>query len=98
LVDPYSIRLERVKNVLAGEKEHVLSTLNSDARLRLIDDTMREMEGWACFQPPKPRHVAKPQVHVTRRQAVEQKPKIDRNQPCPCGSGKKYKKCCGANR
>lgn len=23
--------------------------------------------------------------------------KINRNDPCPCGSGKKYKKCCGAN-
>jgi preprotein translocase subunit SecA len=22
--------------------------------------------------------------------------KISRNDPCPCGSGKKYKKCCGA--
>ena len=21
-----------------------------------------------------------------------------RNDPCPCGSGKKYKKCCGENR
>ncbi|MGI9337682.1 MAG: preprotein translocase subunit SecA [Gammaproteobacteria bacterium] len=28
-------------------------------------------------------------------QAV-QSPKIQRNAPCPCGSGKKYKKCCGA--
>ena len=28
---------------------------------------------------------------VTRSQ-----PKIGRNDPCPCGSGKKYKKCCGA--
>ncbi len=24
-------------------------------------------------------------------------PKISRNDPCPCGSGKKYKKCCGAS-
>ena len=24
------------------------------------------------------------------------KPKAGRNDPCPCGSGKKYKKCCGA--
>ena len=24
--------------------------------------------------------------------------KIGRNDPCPCGSGKKYKKCCGANK
>lgn len=27
---------------------------------------------------------------------VEQSPKIGRNQPCPCGSGRKYKKCCGS--
>jgi uncharacterized protein YecA (UPF0149 family) len=26
-----------------------------------------------------------------------QQPKVGRNDPCPCGSGKKYKKCCGAN-
>lgn len=24
-------------------------------------------------------------------------PKISRNAPCPCGSGKKYKRCCGAS-
>jgi preprotein translocase subunit SecA len=33
---------------------------------------------------------------------VGQKPqkigKIGRNDPCPCGSGKKYKKCCGKNK
>jgi len=27
---------------------------------------------------------------------VRREPKIGRNEPCPCGSGKKYKKCCGA--
>ena len=26
---------------------------------------------------------------------VRKHPKIGRNEPCPCGSGKKYKKCCG---
>ncbi len=26
-----------------------------------------------------------------------EKPKVGRNEPCPCGSGKKYKKCCGLN-
>ena len=25
---------------------------------------------------------------------AHESPKIGRNQPCPCGSGKKYKKCC----
>ena len=28
---------------------------------------------------------------------VRESPKIGRNEPCACGSGKKYKKCCGAN-
>ncbi len=28
---------------------------------------------------------------------VNEKPKIGRNEPCHCGSGKKYKKCCGRN-
>ncbi|MBQ7457368.1 MAG: preprotein translocase subunit SecA [Desulfovibrio sp.] len=28
-------------------------------------------------------------------QPVRAKPKVGRNDPCPCGSGKKYKKCCG---
>ncbi len=26
---------------------------------------------------------------------VREAPKVGRNDPCPCGSGKKYKKCCG---
>jgi len=28
---------------------------------------------------------------------VRETPKVGRNDPCPCGSGKKYKKCCGRN-
>jgi len=28
-------------------------------------------------------------------QVVRNSPKIGRNDPCPCGSGKKFKKCCG---
>ena len=28
-------------------------------------------------------------------QIVRETPKVGRNDPCPCGSGKKYKKCCG---
>ena len=30
------------------------------------------------------------------RPLVRESPKVRRNDPCPCGSGKKYKKCCGA--
>ena len=32
------------------------------------------------------------------RTVVRETPKIGRNDPCPCGSGKKYKNCCGKNQ
>jgi len=34
-----------------------------------------------------------PRITPIKRDA----PKVGRNDPCPCGSGKKYKKCCGQN-
>lgn len=42
------------------------------------------------------------QMHSGRSQAahegpVRHEPKVGRNDSCPCGSSKKYKKCCGAN-
>jgi SEC-C motif domain protein len=33
--------------------------------------------------------------HTPSVTLVRESPKIGRNEPCPCGSGKKYKKCCG---
>ena len=33
-------------------------------------------------------------VHPPAEQYVRAGPKVGRNDPCPCGSGKKYKKCC----
>ena len=36
-------------------------------------------------------------INWVREQAgIKIVPKVGRNEPCPCGSGKKYKKCCGA--
>jgi hypothetical protein len=35
--------------------------------------------------------------YYTHETYVRHEPKIGRNDPCPCGSGKKYKKCCLAN-
>jgi preprotein translocase subunit SecA len=34
----------------------------------------------------------RPKADPVRREGK----KVGRNDPCPCGSGKKYKKCCGA--
>ncbi|HEY73154.1 MAG: DUF1186 domain-containing protein [Chloroflexi bacterium] len=85
LVSKMFIDLEWVRENLAAGKEKALERLKSDRRKTLIDDTIKEMEWWACFRPPEP-----PRNPL--------KKKTRRNDPCPCGSGKKYKKCCGARR
>jgi len=51
-------------------------------------------EGSGNIPPPKRR----PQNPGGRNlQPIVKDEKIGRNDPCPCGSGKKYKKCCGKN-
>jgi len=35
------------------------------------------------------------QLMELRPELTDTEPKVGRNQPCPCGSGKKYKHCCG---
>jgi preprotein translocase subunit SecA len=32
---------------------------------------------------------------LAKAKPVRSGPKVGRNDPCPCGSGKKYKQCCG---
>ena len=59
----------------------------------LFGDTIEELADWACFQPKEPT--------VTRRSVPSSAVPthnpfrdVGRNDPCPCGSGKKFKKCC----
>ncbi|HEX5475624.1 MAG TPA: preprotein translocase subunit SecA [Vicinamibacterales bacterium] len=49
--------------------------------------------GTAVAEPPKPARTGGDDVVKTVRR---EEPKVGRNDPCPCGSGKKYKKCHGA--
>jgi len=39
----------------------------------------------------------KPPSFADQRNPFAGTPKVGRNDPCPCGSGRKYKRCCGAN-
>jgi hypothetical protein len=83
IIDESFIDFDFVDEQLTLGKERVLAELQ-DSRYKLIEDTIKEMEWWACFQTP------------TQPQQIVKKKKVGRNEPCPCGSGKKYKKCCGA--
>ncbi len=47
-------------------------------------------------EPAMPRAAGRPQPRVTVQPVRRDGPKIGRNDPCPCGSGQKFKKCHGA--
>ena len=47
-------------------------------------------------QPPKPVEPSRPKTFVKDKD--DPYANVGRNDPCPCGSGKKFKKCHGANR
>jgi preprotein translocase subunit SecA len=69
-------------------------TLNTLFRIQLI----RKQPDEIPRKKKKPLHLShggdgSQPVTVRRKEK-----KIGRNAPCPCGSGKKYKKCCGANK
>ena len=56
--------------------------------------SLRQMKKWmkeheAELKAEQNSHIAKVET------VVHEGPRIGRNDPCPCGSGKKYKKCCG---
>ena len=46
----------------------------------------------SALEEPKPD--ASKKIELPKPITCDQ-PRIGRNDPCPCGSGKKYKKCCG---
>ncbi len=46
--------------------------------------------------PDKPEDVSDMDRALRPSEPVVAAPKIGRNDPCPCGSGKKFKKCCAA--
>ena len=47
--------------------------------------------------PPRRTPAQRAQEQAAKNDPKGARKQIGRNDPCPCGSGKKYKKCCGAN-
>jgi Protein of unknown function (DUF1186)/SEC-C motif len=108
LVASLYISLDDVQDMLELGKDETLSQLRSKRSHMLVTDAISDMNWWSCFQPQKesrgiPNLTKKKLSSLLSKLAVEPSPrqtepfrsrKIGRNEPCPCGSGKKYKKCC----
>ncbi len=63
----------------------------------LIDDLMPEIALWPHIHHMPPVELPPIPLGTLREPIVRDEAKVGRNDPCPCGSGRKYKKCHGAN-
>ena len=66
----------------------------------LISDTVTELQNWYTFEPKQEKQPADElqsmnKVIHSEGTLINETPKVGRNELCPCGSGKKFKKCCG---
>ena len=62
----------------------VLAKLKDNRLYQLVNNVVSEMGSWGCFHPEP----------ISTPIRYDSNHKIGRNDACPCGSGKKYKKCC----
>jgi len=80
------------------KKETLLELAKRENEARSLNDMTRFID--ICSNPPLPdmRDFCYDELTKKKRKevivSIRTEPKIDRNKPCPCGSGKKYKKCC----
>jgi SWIM/SEC-C metal-binding protein len=82
---------------LGTEKNPAVVHVRTEERLEEITSLFKE-HGWEYkieLEPDKPEDVSDLErlLNPPKPKRVEKKP--GRNEPCSCGSGKKYKNCCG---
>ena len=78
--------------------ESMVSKLNANARTSGPDDgSPGGFDRFTNAATPAPPDLAAGEAPKVSVPLVREGPKVGRNDPCPCGSGKKYKKCCGAS-
>lgn len=103
LITPDHSRLEdfteRLQATLDAGRPDWFTEISSNT---LITDTIAELEPWYCFTPEYLAKKAEGRLNVLSSLMPRSSDpfnsvitgKTGRNDPCPCGSGKKFKKCC----
>jgi hypothetical protein len=88
LIDPQAFEIDDLDAVEAAPRGDVLRDTRES--YPPVDDVAEATEWWSDYAG-----AAVERVISDGTEPYRAPPKIGRNDPCPCGSGKKYKKCCG---
>lgn len=95
---------ESLKDPNPVETMEADTLVNLDYDKELLYKNMVDAKAEWLYQLPQWNDLLTPErqkeLYKEQRRAgtIVKGPKIGRNDPCPCGSGKKYKKCCGKNK
>ena len=82
---------------LGTEKNPAVVNVQTEERLKEVEKIF-EKNGWKYtigLEPDKPEDITSLERLLNPPKPKIAEKKVGRNEPCPCGSGKKYKKCCG---
>jgi SWIM/SEC-C metal-binding protein len=85
------------KAKLGTEKNPAVVTVKTKKRSAEVAKIFEE-NGWKYIielDKDKPEDITDLELLLNWPKPMEAEKKVGRNDPCPCGSGKKYKKCCG---
>ena len=96
LVDDSYVTLADVEADIRRSPAECLASLREDGR-GLIDDVAHEAALWPAFHELPPVRLPPIPLGSLREPVRRDEAKVGRNDPCPCGSGRKYKKCHGAH-
>ena len=83
-----------VEDIRQGTARAILSVVPQPKPIMRVQVANPIVAGLAGGEKPKKKIVVK---KASGQTIVKDANSVGRNDPCPCGSGKKYKVCCGAN-
>ena len=92
--DMFDVMIEDIKDDVAKIMMHIEKREENTKRAETAEITNASLEDAAINLVDG---TVKPKEGGLNKTVVKTEPKIGRNDPCPCGSGKKYKNCCGKN-
>lgn len=107
LVDEGYVTLDEIEIDAESDPAAMMEEVHNDPKFYPIENTVEEMEPWPCFEDwddeledewedewekGLPEKIA--EAEMLGGTVRNELPKVGPNEPCPCGSGKKFKKCC----
>ena len=82
---------------LGTEKNPAVVSVKTKKRMKEVEKIFKE-NGWESkieLNRDKDEDITDLEILLNWPKPLKAEKKVLRNEPCPCGSGKKYKKCCG---